>query len=439
MNKTECAGCDHDQHCTGAAPVLLRIQEVLVGIGNKKAKTLVLFDPGSTATLITHDFAEKLGLIGERITYYLKVVGQGYTRKETQAYKVPLKDRSGKQWELDVLGIEAITSVDGELDLSAVRSQFPKAPPQVFHRPAGAVQLLVGSNYEALQPFDGVLAGGLRLLESHLGVGNVSSGTDPRIKAVGSTMTAEARHMASAVRELPVGAPKFDSFHASLKLPTFQEAEELGTAPARHCKKCRDCKQCLYHGRMITRDEGLVVKMVEDTMWLDEDKKEINVQYPWKPEADQQVNNREQALSIQRKVESKLMKAGRLTEYNLEMQKQIDRGVAQLRDERELQNYEGPLNYVAHFAVFNPESPSTKLRIVSHSALKNSHTGLSINDCMYAGPNQLTDLHEVLLKFRGFEVGLLMDLSKAYQALRTGKKEADLRLFLWRSSPEEEW
>ena len=34
---------------------------------------------------------------------------------------------------------------------------------------------------------------------------------------------------------------------------------------------------------------------------------------------------------------------------------------------------------------------------------------------------------------------LLMDLSKAYQALRTGKKEADLRLFLWRNGPEEEW
>ena len=68
--------------------------------------------------------------------------------------------------------------------------------------------------------------------------------------------------------------------------------------------------------------------MVEDTMWLDENKREINVQYPWKPEAELQVNNRGQALSIQRKVESKLMKAGRLTGNNQEMQKQIDRGVA---------------------------------------------------------------------------------------------------------------
>ena len=104
-----------------------------------------------------------------------------------------------------------------------------------------------------------------------------------------------------------------------------------------------------------------------------------------------------------------------------------------------MQQGDGPRNYVAHFAVFNPASPSTKLRIVSHSALKNAHTGLSVNDCMFEGPNQLSDLQEVLLKFRGFEMGLLMDLSKAYQALRTGKKEADLRLFLWWNGPEEEW
>ena len=95
----------------------------------------------------------------------------------------------------------------------------------------------------------------------------------------------------------------------------------------------------------------------------------------------------------------KLAKADRLEEYNKEMQKQMDRGVAKQRDLKELEGYGGPLNYVAHFAVFNPESPSTKLRIVSHSALKNIHTGLSVNDCMYAGPNQLTDLLEVLIKF----------------------------------------
>ena len=135
---------------------------------------------------------------------------------------------------------------------------------------------------------------------------------------------------------------------------------------------------------MITRDEELVVKMVEDSMWLDKEKQVIHVSYPWKPEADRQVSNRSQALAIQKKVEAKLQKAGRLEEYNVEMKKQIERGAAKPRDVSELENNKGPLNYVAHFAVFNPDSPSTKLRIVSHSALKNIHTGLSVNDCMHA-------------------------------------------------------
>ena len=91
-----------------------------------------------------------------------------------------------------------------------------------------------------------------------------------------------------------------------------------------------------------------------------------------------------------------------MEEYNSEMKKQIERGAAKPRDEIELENYSGPVNYVAHFAVFNPDSPSTKLRIVSHSALKNIHTGLSLNDCMHGGLNQLTDLFEVLIKFCGF-------------------------------------
>ena len=98
---------------------------------------------------------------------------------------------------------------------------------------------------------------------------------------------------------------------------------------------------------MITRDEEMVVKMVEDTMWLDEEEKVIHVQYPWKPEADLQVSNREQALSIQRKVENKLTKAGRLEEYNEEMEKQIARGVAELRDDKDVQEGDGPRNYDA--------------------------------------------------------------------------------------------
>ena len=317
--------CDlhKDELLAPSSPVLLRIQEIMVGTGAKKEKTLVLFDPGSTATLITHDFAQQLGLVGVEVTYYLKVVGQGYTQKKTMAYKLTLMDNQKKKWKLDMLGIEAITSVDAEADLSEVKPTFPDAPRDAFIRPAGPVNLLIGSNYEAMQPFNGQLKGGLRLLKSHFGCGKVFSGSDPKIKFAGDKVSAEAMQMTTSVRELPEDATTADVFHASLKLPNFMEAEELGTAPARHCKKCRDCKQCSYRGRMITRDDEMVVKMVEDSMWLDEANQAIHVSYPWKPEAESQVSNHGQALAIQKKVEAKLLKAGRLEEYNLEMSKQI--------------------------------------------------------------------------------------------------------------------
>ena len=142
--------------------------------------------------------------------------------------------------------------------------------------------------------------------------------------------------MTSSTREVPEGALTVSSFFASLKQPNFMEAEELGTAPARYCKRCNDCKQCSYRGQMKSRDEEMVVKMVEDKMWLDKESKVIHVSYPWKPEADLQVSNREQALAIQRKVETKLAKAGRLKEYNMEMQKQMNRGVAKKHDLKEI-------------------------------------------------------------------------------------------------------
>ena len=115
-----------------ASPVLLRIQEMVVGTGKMKSKSLVLFDPGSTATLITHDLAKKLGLEGIPMTYFLKVVGQGYTKKETRAYQVILVDKKRRNWRVNLLGIDTITSVETEVDLSDVRASSQQLQKRSF-------------------------------------------------------------------------------------------------------------------------------------------------------------------------------------------------------------------------------------------------------------------------------------------------------------------
>ena len=45
---------------------------------------------------MTHCFAEEFSLLGEEVSYFLKVVNQGYVSKQTLLYQVELKDRRGK-------------------------------------------------------------------------------------------------------------------------------------------------------------------------------------------------------------------------------------------------------------------------------------------------------------------------------------------------------
>ena len=64
--------------------VLLEIQTVDVcGVA-----TTVLFVSDSSATLVTHKFAQEVGLESSRITYYLRVVGEGYAKKSTLIYEL---------------------------------------------------------------------------------------------------------------------------------------------------------------------------------------------------------------------------------------------------------------------------------------------------------------------------------------------------------------
>ena len=55
--------------------------------------------------------------------------------------------------------------------------------------------------------------------------------------------------------------------------------------------------------------------------------------------------------------------------------------------------------------------------------MKNCNTELSLNNVVEPGPNALNGQLEVLVLWRSVEVGLLFDITKAYQQLVTGSEE----------------
>ena len=126
-------------------------------------------------------------------------------------------------------GIYEISTDSVVLDLNGVQSVFPGAPKEVYSRPDGPIDILIGSSYRNLKPFGGegsCKIGRLRLVQSHFGCGYILMGTQPEVPLY---------PVMSCNRAV-----------VTLRIPEFFEAEELGVMPARSCKRCRGCK---YHGR----------------------------------------------------------------------------------------------------------------------------------------------------------------------------------------------
>ena len=165
----------------------------------------------------------------------------------------------------------------------------------------------------------------------------------------------------------------------------------------------------------------------------------VHVGYPFNGSADSQPDNFRQAKKIQSNIEARVIKDGLQEDYNGEMARMVESGAVRKLSEEELKMHRGPVHYEPHFPVMNPESSSTKLRIVADSACKNMHSKKSFNDLVLPVPNALNDITDVQMRWRMFPVSMIYDLSKAYHSLKTGYKEMHLRRFLYRFDNKKDW
>ena len=125
-----------------------------------------------------------------------------------------------------------------------------------------------------------------------------------------------------------------------------------------------------------------------------------------------------------------MVRAGTHQDYTEEMLKAIREGKVRELTLLEMSKWHGPVNYITTFAVVKPDSISTKTRVVANSAMRNAISKLSVNECMFLGPNALAALLDCLVFWRSIEVAVMLDLQKAYQAIHTSDKELHLRRFV---------
>ena len=290
-----------------------------------------------------------------------------------------------------------------------------------------------------IHPTEVRTVGNRRLLQSQFGTGMMIVGNVPgdRCGEVNATATRYAR----GSWEVPQESVAF--VHAVIERPAFEELQELEPEPLGSCRACqtraKDCPECSFRGGTLTLQELESVEEMQRGMELDQERGVIRVSYPLREEHLDQPNNFKQVRAVQSNIERRIIQQGLKTEYDGEMRRMLEAGAARKLTAEEMKKWSGGVHYLPHFAVLNPESSSTSLRIVMDSKFPNKHTKRSLNDLVKEVPNALNDITDVQLRWRCFERALSYDLSKAYHSLVTGDRELHLWRFLHRFEGEADW
>ena len=134
-------------------------------IGEDGTLGMVMIDPGSDTNFIKHEFARKLGLVGAPCNFRLKVVDREARPIDTARYQVLVEDRAGAKHVVDALGLETITILPPDPDLSPIQGLVQHLPEAVLQRPQGDVDMLLGLRDSALHGTTVQQWGNLRLTE----------------------------------------------------------------------------------------------------------------------------------------------------------------------------------------------------------------------------------------------------------------------------------
>uniref|UniRef100_A0A8D8SN73 Integrase catalytic domain-containing protein n=1 Tax=Cacopsylla melanoneura TaxID=428564 RepID=A0A8D8SN73_9HEMI len=92
--------------------------------------------------------------------------------------------------------------------------------------------------------------------------------------------------------------------------------------------------------------------------------------------------------------------------------------------------------YVPHHCIVKESSLTTKYRIVFDFSCRTSN-GVSLNDLVYSGPKLYTDLFEILLNFRLFEVALVADVARMFLQVLLHPEDTKYQKIFWRKDSQE--
>ena len=114
--------------------------------------------------------------------------------------------------------------------------------------------------------------------------------------------------------------------------------------------------------------------------------------------------------------------------YNDVIREQFQAGIIEQVSELEQTD---SCHYLPHHAVCREDAETTKVRVVYDASAKDHKTGVSLNDCLHAGPALTPLIFDILLRFRAGKVALVGDIEKAFLNIEIHPQDRKYLRFLW--------
>ncbi len=378
--------------------VLLQTATVAVKNPENSAETSirVLLDPGSHRTYISWELAKTLKLKTRKcesipVFTFGEDKAKNYSSSAAEI-QIELKDGSSKIMTVNVVkkvsGNLHRMPIDSEKIITSLRACEKKLADKIPTEEGNTtLDFLIGSDYylDFILPAKIQVDDGLYLLNSTLGW--ILSG---RIEGIpghqpeNNFLILNQGRFTPSFTSVPALSMQMYPDPSMVKKP---DMEQLWKPDAIGIRDFSDVP-----------DDEIALKQFNDTV-VKEDGRYMAT-WPWKEAEPDLPENFELAKGRLNSLIRRLSQHPEiLKKYNSIIQEQVEKGIIEkVSPEMEMGKL---IHYIPHHAVMRDDHVTTKVRIVYDASAKTKRgNNLSLNECLYSGPNMLKDLPGLLIRFR---------------------------------------
>ena len=387
---------------------VLPTAKVLVYGSKGVVEATVLFDSGSDRTYVTESLVKRVGAewVASQPVSFAAFGGGKASSGDRNVYKMSVKGASVPSCEVKSFTAVSVPVICAPLS----RPSVPLSQLSDFHGMTLAedsftdrtlcVDILIGLDCYWTMMRSGVVISSSGLTAQDSCFGWVVSGAATDVHCNASLMTC---------RLLCLGdlSPR--------ELRNFWELEGIGVSSKEG--------ETLHDDAVLQQFESSV-RFVEGRYEVALPKKEDS----YLPELQ---SNLPAAVSRLRSLSRRLDRDDELhSQYDDVLHSMENSGVIEEVPESEVDGPSGRTYYMPHRPVLRPESSSTKVRPVFDASAAGAN-GISLNDCLEAGPSLIPNLTDVLLRFRRHQFAVTGDISKAFLQISVRPDDRDYLRFLW--------